>query len=276
MKAKNNFIAIMLLLITGCESFFFYPEKEFLLSPYVQRYTPEDIYFKTSDGLKLHGWLLRAKGYDRGTILHLHGNAENISTHINGVIWLVDEGFNIFSFDYRGYGKSEGVPSIHGIHLDAEAALEKTFEIPGINLKNVFVLGQSLGAAVAVYTVATSKYKTRIKALILDSPFSSYRRIAREKASEFMLTFPMSYIIQFFVTDTYSPEIWIEKLHPSAIFIIHGENDRIIPSYHSLILYAKVKGIKELLIVPDADHIEGLNNIQARRRIIEFINSFTY
>lgn len=268
-----NLLSIMSLFITGCESLFFYPEKELIITPHISKYSPQDIYFLTTDGLKLHGWLFTKETNNKGIILHLHGNAENISTHINSIIWLFDEGFNIFTFDYRGYGKSEGKPTIHGIHLDANAALEKIIQLQEIHRNRIFVLGQSLGASVAVYTVATSKYKSQIKAVILDSPFASYRKIVKEKASEFALVQPLSYVLQFLIPEKYSPDIWIEKLPPAATFIIHGEKDRIIDPYHSLILFKKAAGIKELIIVPGADHIQGFASIEVRKRLIEFLNS---
>jgi hypothetical protein len=39
-----------------------------------------------------------------GSILVLHGNAQNLSTHVNSVLWLVKEGYNLFIIDYHGYG----------------------------------------------------------------------------------------------------------------------------------------------------------------------------
>src|SRR5512134_443700 len=115
---------LILLLCEGCTHLIFSPrQREFFPIPYARHYGPQDVYFKTPDGLKLHGWFLKAQGEPEGTILVLHGNAENLSTHVNGVLWLVDEGYNIFIFDYRGYGRSEGTPTIAGVHVDAEAAL---------------------------------------------------------------------------------------------------------------------------------------------------------
>ena len=64
--------------------------------------------------LPMHGWFLPARGPACATILFLHGNAENISTHIGSVFWLPARGFNVFMPDYRGYGASEGAPSLAG------------------------------------------------------------------------------------------------------------------------------------------------------------------
>ena len=119
-------LAVVLLitfLSPGCTHLFFKPSKQLVDSPEVQRYSPRDVYFRSSDGLTLHGWYFRAKE-DRGTILICHGNVENLSTHVKLDLWLIDAGYNLFIFDYRGYGRSEGTPDVKGINLDAEAALE--------------------------------------------------------------------------------------------------------------------------------------------------------
>ena len=81
--------------------------------------------------MRLHGWFLPAQIPSRGTILFLHGNAENVSTHIGSVAWLPAEGFNVFLIDYRGYGLSEGVPTLDGLHRDVEAAIAKVFTLEG-------------------------------------------------------------------------------------------------------------------------------------------------
>ena len=82
---------------------------------------------------------ITASHEERGTILICHGNVENISTHVKLDLWLIDAGYNLFIFDYRGYGRSEGTPTVQGINRDAEAALETlladdTFAVIEVNL----------------------------------------------------------------------------------------------------------------------------------------------
>jgi len=164
-------LIIIALIAPGCTYIFFNPSKQLMDSVEVQKHAPADVYFMSSDGLTLHGWYFRAKE-EKGTILICHGDVENISTHVKLDLWLIDAGYNLFIFDYRGYGRSEGAPDVKGIHLDAEAALETLlFKLPRAKRDNIVVFGKSLGGAVAVYTVANSLHKNRIRALVLDSPF---------------------------------------------------------------------------------------------------------
>jgi fermentation-respiration switch protein FrsA (DUF1100 family) len=259
------------LFLTGCSSLFFYPQKQLLANPVALSFSPENVLFKTEDGLTLHGWFFRAGPGAKATILVLHGNAENISTHVNSVLWLINEGFNVFIFDYRGYGRSEGKPTLPGMHRDAEAALKTLQTLPGVDHDRIIVLGQSLGGAVAVYAVAITRYRQHIKALIIDSAFSSYRRIAREKLDGFILTWPFQYPLSLLFNNTYSPEKWIGKVSPVPLLILHGERDTIVPVHHAETLFDAAGPPKELWLVPAAGHIRSFANDIVRKHIVEYL-----
>ena len=255
----------------GCSSLFFYPQKQFVENYLLDQISYKDVNFKTSDGLMLHGWYLKAKNESHGTILFLHGNAENISTHVNNILWLTSEGYNVFAFDYRGYGRSEGFPSIDGVHLDAEAALETVLRMSQINKGDLFILGQSLGGAIATYTTATSPYKSHIKALIIDSAFSDYRRIAREKLAQMIITWPLQYPLSFLFNNHYSPAKWIKKVSPVPLLIIHGDIDNIVPPHHGLILFQEALEPKEYWLVNNVGHIQALALPDIRSRLVDYL-----
>src|SRR5439155_15732579 len=85
----------------------------------------ENVSFKASDGVELHGWFFPANTNSSRahlTVLLCHGNAGNISHRLETYRGLLESGVSVFSFDYRGYGRSRGRPSEHGTYLDAEAA----------------------------------------------------------------------------------------------------------------------------------------------------------
>lgn len=261
-----------LFILIGCTGMFFYPSKEYVNNPLIENFSYEDQYFKSSDNIKLHGWLLKPKNRENlGVIFYLHGNAENISTHVNNVLWLVSEGYTVFAFDYRGYGKSEGAPEIHGIHLDAEAALNQVVLIAEKTKSDVFVFGQSLGGAVAVYTVAQSPYKKNIRALIIDSAFSSYRKVAQEKAGEFFLTWPLQYPISFLVVNHYSPVKWIKQVHPVPVLFLHGKQDHIVKTEHSTILYETALEPKDIWITDTKGHITSFMDRKIRTDFLNYL-----
>ncbi len=263
---------VLFSLTTGCTFLFFQPQKEHVDNPIAKLFLPDDVFFKTPDGLKLHGWFFKSRD-NRGSVLVLHGNAENLSTHVNSTLWLVREGFNVFIFDYRGYGMSEGHSTVEGIHVDAEAALETLLTLPGVNKEKIAVLGQSIGGAAAVYLVATSPYKRYVKALVIESTFSSYRLIAREKVSLCCVTWPFQYPLSFLVSDTYSPVKWIKNVSPVPVLIIHGEADSIVPAHHGRILYDAALQPKEFWETVEPGHIRSFADATVRKNVATYLSA---
>ena len=271
------FLAVLALALSawGCRSPFFYPMREHVPVPGLENTVRQDVRFESEDGVRLHGWLLSPRDrVSRGTILFLHGNAENISTHVQSVLWLVDAGYTVFTFDYRGYGESDGKePDIPGVHRDARAALSKILSLPGISPDRLVVFGQSLGAAVAVHTVATASSARRPRALILDSPFAGYRRIVRDKLSSLIVTWPLAWPVSRFFDDEYSPERWIGKIAPVPVIVIHGTADRVVPYAHGKMLYDLASDPKGIWTVEGGGHTTALRNPEVRGQFLAFLDS---
>jgi len=268
-------ILALALSASGCGSPFFYPTREHVPVPGLDNVVRQDVRFASEDGVPLHGWLLSPRDrVSRGTILFLHGNAENISTHVQSVLWLVQEGYTVFAFDYRGYGWSGGeAPDIPGVDRDARAALSHILSLPGVSPDRLVVFGQSLGAAVAVHTVATASSTMRPRALILDSPFAGYRRIVRDKLSSSIITWPLAWPVSWFFNDDYSPERWIGRIYPIPVIIIHGTADKVVPYAHGKMLYDLASEPKGIWTLEGGGHITGLRNPEVRTRLLAFLAS---
>ncbi len=265
-------LLFFLLLASGCQSLFFYPGKQLVYNPVAEQFSPRDIRFKSSDGVELHGWFFDAGPGARGTILVFHGNAQNLSTHVNSVLWLVKQGFNLFIIDYRGYGMSEGTPSIPGVHLDAEAALETVLSMPQVDGKRIVILGQSLGGAIAVYTAANYPHKDRIAALVVESAFADYRLIVRDKAAEQCLTWPLQYPASIFFSDDYSPLRWIKKVSPVPVLVIHGDKDPVVPLRHGRLIYEEALQPKDFWVTASPGHITSFADAEVRERLVRYLD----
>ncbi len=229
-KAGSIFIV---LLCFGCTNLFFQPSRDFYDNPNLSHFAYEEVLCTTQDGYKLHGWFLHGRGEHKGVVLFFHGNAGNISSHVNGVLWLAAAGFDVFVFDYRGYGRSEGRPSIDGVHQDGEAELKYIAGQPAFAKEKIIIFGQSLGGSIAIYTAAHWQDKNRIAAVVADSAFSSYRLIAWEKLGGFFLTWPLQYPLAMLVNDDYSPGKSIREISPVPLLLLHGTEDTIVPFHHS-------------------------------------------
>ena len=273
LTSKKVYLPVLLLVLlttAGCTYLFFKPDKDFIHDSDTLKLSPADVTFTSSDGVRLHGWYLRAEE-NRGTILVCHGNVENLSTHVKLDLWLVEEGYNLFIFDYRGYGKSEGVPTIDGVHRDAAAALEKVLALSGDD--RIIVFGKSLGGAIAVYTVARSTQRGRVKALIIDSAFSSYRRIAREKIAARIIGWPVQYPLSLLVNNDYSPERWIGQVSPVPVLILHGKRDALVPYRHGQRLYNAAVAPKVFWEVSTPGHVKAQADKKIRKRLLEYLAS---
>ena len=262
---------ILVLFLSACTNIFFQPQQTQYLTPDKIGLVYEDIYFSGSDGVKLHGWLLPAQGKAKGTVLFLHGNAENISTHIASVHWLPAQHYNVFLPDYRGYGLSQGSPSLSGAQDDINSAMKYLLQRSDIDSERIVVLAQSLGGALSIYNVAHSPYRAKIKALILESVFSDYRGIVREKLSSFWLTWPLQWPLSFTIDDDYSPLPIVNKISPIPLLIIHGDKDQVVPLSHGQALFTAAAQPKEMWIVPDGGHIGALKHEVYRGRLVEYL-----
>jgi fermentation-respiration switch protein FrsA (DUF1100 family) len=226
---------------------------------------------RAADGVGLHAWFLPAQGKARATVLYLHGNAENISTHFVNVAWMPAAGFNVLALDYRGYGASEGEPSVGGAQLDIDAAMQALLARDDVDASRIIVFGQSLGAALAIHYVAHSAYRDHVRAVIADSAFADYRLIARETLARFILTWPFQWLPWLTVDNTYAPRDSVAGLAPVALLLIHGEQDGIIGTRYAQMLFEAARQPKELWLVPETGHIQALKRESVRERLTRFI-----
>lgn len=259
-------------LVAACTGVFFQPHRLQVATPDSLGLAYRQVIFKTRDGLELLGWFLPAKGPALGTVLQLHGNAENISTHFASLAWMPARGFNVFIFDYRGYGASEGGPTLAGAQIDIDAALEALLARNDIDKDRIVMFGQSLGGALAAYYLAHSPRRDRLRALVLESAFSDYVEIAREKFADHWITWPFQWLPYLTVDDSFSPLPSMAKISPLPLLILHGDQDRIVPVYHARLLYDAALEPKQLWIVPGAGHIQTTGDPAVRDRLVAYLS----
>ncbi len=268
--------AALCVFLPGCTGLFFYPQQKHVLTPADLGLNYESIYFESADKTLLHAWLLKAQGAPRGTVVFLHGNAENVSTHIASVYWLPQYGYHVFMLDYRGYGRSAGRAEINGIHEDAAAAIRYVRERSELQVLPVVLYGQSLGGAVALYAAADPVNKSGLAGVIAESAFSGYREIVKEKLASTWLTVLLQYPLALLFEDSFSAAGFVAEIYPLPVLFIHGTNDKIVSASHSSVLYRAAKEPKELWLIPGGGHIGAGGFREYRRRLVEFLGSITH
>lgn len=219
-----------------------FPEGDYQ-SGHINEVRYEDTYFSSSDGTKLHGWFFRQENATY-TILMSHGNTGNIAGRPNLISALLKTGANLFIYDYRGYGRSEGTPTVSGVIDDGCAAFDYLVNEKQIPSSEIILYGESLGVAI------TCQISSRRKAqgMILQSGFASLPRIGREHVP-LMKMYPASLFPQPLL-DNISI---LKKEHP-PLLIVHGHKDIVVPFMHGQDLFKAASGKKFLVEFPDCEH----------------------
>ncbi|GFO68105.1 peptidase [Geomonas limicola] len=264
---------VTLLCCQGCLGrFFYYPGRNVYHTPEKVGLPYEEVTFPSSDGTKLSGWFIPAVGVPQGTVIHFHGNAQNMTAHFSYVYWLPRAGFNLFVFDYRGYGKSAGAPDRAGLFEDAQAALRYVAGRNDVDRERLVVLGQSLGGTNAIAALGGTG-TPRVQAVAVESAFASYRSIVREKMAQIpvlsLLRWPLSYLL---IGDSYSALDAVAAISPVPLLLIYETQDNIVPISEGLKLYEKAREPKELWQVPGGTHAGAFAEADSpyRKALVQF------
>jgi fermentation-respiration switch protein FrsA (DUF1100 family) len=231
---------LLLLCLTGCSELLFYPERHVPMTPDKAQLAYRDVTMIAADGTRLNGWWLPAKAGVpvKGTVLHLHGNGGNMAWHLGGSGWLPERGYQVLMLDYRGYGRSEGDPSLPAVYQDVDAAFDWLSKSPEVQGKPLVVLGQSLGGAIGVHYLAEHpQQRARLKALVLDGVPASYREIARYTLSTSWLTWAFKRPLSWVIPDGDSAINGIAQLKGTPILLFQSLDDAQIPLQNGISLY---------------------------------------
>jgi pimeloyl-ACP methyl ester carboxylesterase len=199
-----------------------------------------DVWLASEDGTRLHGWWFETPR-SRATVLYCHGNAGSIGDRIEIFANLRRLRVNVFAFDYRGFGKSDGKPSEQGLFADARAAVDYVTGELGVDPTQLLLFGHSLGGAVAI----DAAHNRQVAGLVVQSSFTDIASMARHLYTHYV----MHWIArnQFRSIDKV-PEITCPKL------FIHGDCDDAIPIEMGRQLYAAAAGPKAWFPVKGAQH----------------------
>ena len=237
--------------------YIYYPERNLSTDPGRIGLQFESVYFKTADGVKLSGWFIPSDSA-RGVILFCHGNAGNISHRLESIEIFHRLKLDIFIFDYRGYGKSEGKPTEQGTYEDAEAAWRYLIEERQLAPIEIIIFGRSLGGAVASWLA----HKHTPRALILESAFTSLRDIA----ATLYPYLPVRRLLRF----EYNTAEYLRSVN-CPVLIIHSRQDELMPFNQGQQLFEVAREPKKFLEITGT-HNDGF--IASGKLYEEGLNAF--
>jgi fermentation-respiration switch protein FrsA (DUF1100 family) len=196
----------------------------------------------------------------RAVALFCHGNAGNIVSR-GELLWILNQrhGLAVMTFDYRGYGKSEGKPSERGILQDARAARTWLASRAGVAEADIVLMGRSLGGAVAVDLAA----RDGARGLVLASTFSSLPAVAAHHVPWALPSLNMTQRLNSAkkIRDYFGP-----------LLQSHGDADELIPIELGRKLFDAAPGPKRFIVLPGAGHNDPQTE-EYRLALDEFIAS---
>ena len=198
-----------------------------------------------SRGNTIYGFFVRSGGAQRNiTILYCHGNRESIEPYWERVELLYLGGYNVFIFDYEGFGMSEGECSEEALYADGRAALSYIRSRPDVDPKGIVFYGYSLGGVVAI-DLAAREFQPCV--LICESPFASGESMLQ---SGTLLDVPGSVAL----TGKYDNAGKIRDAH-APFLLFHGTDDRFIDiTENSQVIFDSANEPKKFIRVPGAGH----------------------
>lgn len=260
----------------GCTNLVFQPMQAHVMDPRKFGIILDDVFFTGEDGISLHGWFLPAQGpyaeKPKGTVVFLHGNAQNVSTHIASVHWLPRNGYNVYLYDYRGYGKSGGRPDYDWTKRDLISAIRMLEKYPASAASPLVVFGQSLGGSIAISSLGGNPERLKLAALVTEGAPSSLRAVAREALGSGWLTWALQYPLSLLISDEASPLEQVALISPLPLLLIHSKDDNIVPFHHVKRLYEKAQQPVQWLVV-NGPHISAFAQTENQRRLVEFLDA---
>lgn len=243
----------------------------------------EEIVVSTTDNTKLDGWLIKAAAPVKGTIIYLHGVADCKIDGIRFAKLMHDNHFNIFLYDSRRHGNSDGKYCTYGFYEkhDVSRVIDYLAARNDIELGKIGLFGTSMGAAVAIQAAAIDK---RIIAVVSESSFATLRTIFDDYQKR-MIKLPFHYLRNLvivhaelrakFKASEVSPLEAVQTIR-IPILIVYGTDDRLIKHQYSLMLFEKANQPKEIFPIHGAAHnnMWDIAGKEYGQKLLEFFGKY--
>lgn len=231
----------------------------------------EDVSFTTSDGVRLAGWWIPNKMPETKTIVLLHGYPADKGDILLALSFLAEK-YNLFLFDFRYLGQSEGKHSTAGAK-ETEDLLAAINFLKSREVNEVGVWGFSLGGAVALMAAPQAP---EIKAIVSESAYARLDWMALELYRIPVLKYPLAYLTGLWaklflgidVSDV-APAESAKNLNIPAL-IVHSKNDQVIPFKNALLIQESLKNNPLAEFWFEDDLVHGQLGETYQNRILEF------
>ena len=239
------------------------------------------------DGVGLRSWKIRAATPNGDWVLLFHGVSDNRTGVMSPAEFLLRHGYSVVAMDSRAHGESGGAMATYGWKERYDTVAITNALFAGENVRHLFALGVSMGAAIALQSAAV---EPRIEAVVAEDPFANLREVAYDYSGLQLspllgktLFRPAVMVAMHsiakeggFDPDDVSPEKAVAG-RAFAVLLICGTADHRIPCRHAERIYQAARGPKQLWVVQGAGHAGALGRAPAEyeRRVIDFFQNAT-
>lgn len=205
--------------------------------------------YVNNEGVPISTLFFPADGPSKGLVFNNHGNRRNISRWGRTAEEFTKRGYDVFFYDYRGFGKTPGTPSEKNIFNDSEFLYQQMKK--RYPEEKIVMYGRSLGTGVA--TRLASKF--RPKMLILETPYFHMAHVGK-------LHIPI-FPYDFLIKHPFRSDLFIQEVE-CPVYLIHGTDDELVPyeSSELLLRNAQKAATKDLLTI-NGGHHRGLSRFEA-------------
>jgi hypothetical protein len=230
-------------------------------------YSFEEHTFYSEDGTSLKGIHFKSASQSKGMIVLANGIYDNMSMRFTKWLWLVDAGYDLFTFDYRAFGESECEPDMYGFRDDVNAAVSFAHTLkPKLDIT---LIGQSMGGTFVIDALVHKDYEY-VKLVVADSAFTSFTGILNSFMLKTVILAPLFWLPYTFSPDDLDSIENIVKLKTPILFVT-GDSDWIVNYENSFELYEKAESAKSLWVVKDAGHVEAFDVKEVQKSFLEFL-----
>lgn len=249
-QAGGLYLSLNLLALLFSEKLIFVPQSPSYI------HLPDELRIASGNGETINAVFLETPNAEF-TILFSHGNAEDLGNVVPFMRQFYELGYSVLMYDYRGYGTSEGNPSVRKVCEDIDAAYRWLVDEKKTDPKTIIVQGRSVGGGPATWLAAHRE----VGGLVLESTFVSAFRVKT--------------VVPLLPWDKFNNLKQLKRT-TCPVLVMHGRDDEIIPFWHGEKLYAAAPGRKMHLWIDGAQHndyayVAGANYFTAFQSFIGMV-----
>lgn len=280
------------LLLSGCTGLLFQPDRPVPVSPRTEALSGDELTFSSLDGTQLDAFYFSALGNmmqrpspigsiyssPRALVVQWHDTQGTMKSHYRSLSWLPIHGFDLLTFDYRGYGASAGTVDTAGIYRDTKSMLMQSSRLAREKGLPLIVIGQGQGGSLLLKALQEVHPKN-LRLIVIEGAIYSQRQFARERLARHWYSWPFQWFSYAMVTDRYRPGGACLKRLPRdvPVILVYGRHDSVVGLRHGEELLSDLNEPKELWLYNGRGHTSGFDveNTDLQRRLLEKLNEAT-